>query len=120
MDSRSPTVELEEFSSAPKPPGSLFRIIKALSPGTYLCLPREFPPPFEPTTSVSADLHAKHGFVHSAFATVPNARLQEQLPLLRYARLGDVLFEATRNNGVSFLRARHLKMAMQIVVVKMS
>jgi hypothetical protein len=120
MDSRSLTVELEEPSSAPKPPGSLFRIIKALSPGTYLCLPRELPPPFEQSTSVSADLHAKHGSVHSAFAMVPNARLQQQLPLLTYTQLSDVLYEGIRNNGVSLLLNRHLKMAMQVVVVKTS
>jgi hypothetical protein len=122
-DSRSPTLKAGDaalLNLAPKPPGHLFRIVKTLSPGVYLCLPRALPPPFEPTTDIDPDLHDKLVDVRSAFATVPNARLHQQLPLLSYARLSDVLYEAMQHNGTSFLLNRHLKMAMQLVVVKMS
>jgi hypothetical protein len=134
MESRSPTVAAASRSPileagdaaflnlAPKPPGHLFRIVKTLSPGVYVCLPRTLPPPFEPTTEINPDLYDKLVDVRSAFAfaTVPNARLHQQLPLLSYARLSDVLYEAVQHNGTSLLLNRHLKMGMQIVAVKMS
>jgi hypothetical protein len=110
---------------APKPPGQLFRVVKCLSTsassaGVYLCLPRDLPPLFEPSNEIDEDLYGRDADIRNAFQTLPGSpRLHQQLPLLSYKKLNDVLYENIQHNGTSSLRNRHLKRLPQLVVVKM-
>ncbi|KAF5845438.1 hypothetical protein GGP41_003046 [Bipolaris sorokiniana] len=49
-----------------------------------------------------------------------NARLQQQLGLLEFKRLGDVLYQNMQENRTSLLRPGQIEMLPQLVVVKMS
>jgi serine/threonine protein kinase len=89
------------------------------SSGVYLCLPRALPSSFEPSDEVDSDLYDRVSETHDAFQTVSgNARLQQQLPLLSYKNLNDVLYKSMQQNGASALPDQHLRMLPQLVVVK--
>jgi hypothetical protein len=116
----------EPILPIPRPPGHLFRVVKPFSKSSSitevsLCLPHTLPSSFEPMTDINEDLSTRCASVSAAFGKMTgNARLRQQLPLLEYERLGDVLYQNIQENRVSSLRRRQIKMLPQLVVVKMS
>ncbi|EAT78985.1 hypothetical protein HBH56_072600 [Parastagonospora nodorum] len=97
--------------SAPTPPPHLFRLIKRLSPTTYLCLPRAI------NLSQAAPPIAS---ALTAFTTLPNdnVRMQQQAWNVEHP-WNDVLVWMMQHNGASLLSARVLDLLPQVVVVSM-
>ncbi|EUC40968.1 hypothetical protein COCMIDRAFT_107438 [Bipolaris oryzae ATCC 44560] len=116
----------EPIPTVARPPGALFRVVKTLSKssqstGVYLCLSRILPCSSEPTMNIDEDLANRCAPILAAFEKMTgNARLQQQLGLLEYERLGDVLYQNIQENRTSLLRSGQIEMLPQLVVVKMS
>ncbi|KAI4655296.1 hypothetical protein J4E93_000006 [Alternaria ventricosa] len=110
--------------AVPRPPSESFRVVKTLSAprssaGVYLCLPRALPLPFEPSNKIDPDIDDDTIENHDAWKTLSGfARLQQQLPLLTYKNLADVLYKSMQENRTSSLSEQHLRMLPQLVVVK--
>ncbi|KNG52187.1 ser thr protein phosphatase superfamily protein [Stemphylium lycopersici] len=110
----------------PRPPGLVFRIVRTLShptasspSGVYLCLPRNASPPSSPT--IDSELSSRTASTHAAFSMLAgNTRLRQQLPLLKYDRQSDVVYEAMRHNETSALSDAQLETLRQLFVVKTS
>ena len=129
MDSSAPSFDQASAvkrlpGAVPRPPSESFRVVKTLSApkssaGVYLCLPRALPPPFEPSNKIDPDISDDTIENHDAWKTLSGfARLQQQLPLLTYKNLGDVLYKSMQENRTSSLSEQHLRMLPQLVVVK--
>ena len=111
---------------APKPPGTIFRVVKKLeshdsTSGVYLCLPRILPPPFTPSQDTDGDVPDDAPAIHAAYSKIPrNQRLRKQMPLLQGVNYADFLYRSMEHNGTSLLLDKHLKMLPQLVVVKLN
>ncbi|EUC29322.1 hypothetical protein COCCADRAFT_106832 [Bipolaris zeicola 26-R-13] len=116
----------EPTPTVARPPGAVFRVVKTLSKsssstGVYLCLPRTLPSSSEPTMDIDEDLSNRCAPILAAFGKMTgNERLQQQLSLLEYERLGHVLYQNIQENRTSLLRSGQIEMLPQLVVVKMS
>lgn len=91
-------MSLASTSPAPTPPPHLFRLVKRLSPTTYLCLPRAINLS-QAALPISSAL--------TAFTTLPkdNVHMQQQAWNVSYS-WNDVLVWMMQHNGSSLLSTR--------------